>query len=137
MQFSIIRFRRYARDLSIAIYELSKEQQLALELKGLKAKAIKARSSIDALNTAYDKFNEAAPAHAADVASLTEQLSGMQDDLQFAVTTLGNSVGEQEKPAETAPTDNLVMPQGLLSEVPSPPPNPNGPRAIWAELGQP
>lgn len=98
MQFSITRFRRYAWDLSIAIYELSKEQQLALELKGLKAEAVKARAHFDRLKLAYGKLNETAPAHAADVEGLTEQLSGMQDDLQFAVTTLGNSVGEQEKP---------------------------------------
>jgi hypothetical protein len=74
------------------------ESGMALELKGLKAKAIKARSGIDALNSAYDKFNEAAPAHAADVAGLTEQISGMQDDLQFAVTTLGNSVADSSDP---------------------------------------
>jgi hypothetical protein len=85
---------------------------MPLEIKGLKGKALKARANIDALNAAYDKFNEAAPAHAADVEGLTSQVSGMQDDLQFAVNVLGNSTSESEKlddppkPATTpAPND--------------------------------
>jgi hypothetical protein len=40
---------------------------MALELKGLKGKAIAARSNIERLNAAYDVFNEKAPAHASDV----------------------------------------------------------------------
>lgn len=80
---------------------------MALELKGLKGKALKARASLDALNTAYDKFNVDAAAHAADVTALTKDLEGMQDDLQFATATLGNSVNgsaaseaTQEQPGE-------------------------------------
>lgn len=78
-------------------YQLAKEQRMALEIKGLKGKALKARANIEALNSAYDKFNEAAPAHAADVDGLTSQVNGMQEDLQFAVNVLGNSTVESEK----------------------------------------
>ena len=66
---------------------------MALELKGLKGQAIKAAANIDRLNRAYGAFNEAAPAHAADVEGLTPQISALQDDLAFAAQVLGNSVG--------------------------------------------
>jgi hypothetical protein len=45
---------------------------MPIEIKGLKAKALKARANLDLLGSAYDRFNEAAPAHAADVQGLTE-----------------------------------------------------------------
>lgn len=79
-------------------YQIAKERRMALEIKGLKGKALKARANIDALNVAYDKFNETAPAHVADVDGLTSQVTGMQEDLQFAVNVLGNSTVESEKP---------------------------------------
>lgn len=70
---------------------------MALEIKGLKGKALLARSNIDALNRAYDKFNATAPKHAADVDGLASQVAGMQDDLEFAANVLGNSTSEVEK----------------------------------------
>lgn len=71
-----------------------------MELKGLRGKALSAAANIDRLNRAYDKFNEAAPAHAADVEGLTPQITALGDDLTFAAQTLGNSLagGEEEKP---------------------------------------
>lgn len=101
---------------------------MALELKGLKAKSLKARASLDALNTAYDKFNADAVAHGADVAALTKDLEGMQEDLQFATAALGNSVNgsaasevatelptlsaaiQQPNPAQTAPAPTAESP---------------------------
>ena len=78
---------------------------MALELKGLKAKAMTARANIGKLDAAYDAFNIQATTHVSDVESLAEQLGGMSDDLTFATTTLGNSVagsnaGAAEKPKE-------------------------------------
>lgn len=99
---------------------------MPLEIKGIKAQALKARANIDALRAAYDKFNEAAPAHAADVDGLTSQVNSMQDDLQFAVTTLGNSVTESEKlpteppPAPTTPPANNLSDSSPAVEQPAP-----------------
>ena len=81
------------------------ENYVAIEIKGLKAKALKAASNMDRLNQAYDKFNEAAPAHAMDVEGLTPQIEGLAEDLAFAAQVLGNSVagssaGATEKPAK-------------------------------------
>lgn len=67
---------------------------MPIELKGLRAKALKAASNLDALNAAYDAFNEAAPAHTADVAGLSEQVGQLGDDLKFAAQVLGNSVAQ-------------------------------------------
>lgn len=64
-----------------------------MELKGLRGKAIRAADNIGRLNRAYDAFNEAAPAHASDVESLTPQIEELGSDLTFAAQTLGNSVG--------------------------------------------
>lgn len=96
---------------------------MPLEIKGLKGKALKARANIDALNAAYDKFNEDASAHAADVEGLTSQVTSMQDDLQFAVTTLGNSTSESEKlddkpkPSTTTPPANDLVPTAASPAV--------------------
>lgn len=88
-----------------------REPEMALEIKGLRGKALRARANIDALNAAYDKFNVAAPAHAADVEGLASQVIGMQDDLEFAANVLGNSTSEQEK---------LVEPPNTTSPPPIP-----------------
>jgi hypothetical protein len=86
---------------------------MALELKGLKGQAIKAAANIERLNRAYGAFNEAAPAHAADVEGLTPQIAALQDDLTFAAQVLGNSVagsnaGAAEKPREQAVEKKVV-----------------------------
>jgi hypothetical protein len=83
--------------------------EMPIEIKGLKAKAMVARGHIDRINKAYDKFNEAAPAHAADVEGLAEQISQHHDDLSFAANVLGNS---------TEPSEPLAggrAPQGHVS----------------------
>lgn len=98
------------------------EGNMALELKGLRGKALKAAGHLDRLNAAYDAFNEAAPAHAADVEGLTPQITALQDDLAFATQILGNSVngsgGQQEgqtppavKPPELPKTESTVTPE--------------------------
>ncbi len=69
---------------------------MALELKGIRGKAIKAAANLDRINLAYDKFNEAAPAHAADVEGLTPQIEQLGEDLTFAATMLGNSANGSE-----------------------------------------
>ena len=65
---------------------------MALEIKGLKGKALQAGGMFDRLNKAYDKLIETGAAHATDVESLPGQIEGMQDDLTFMVQTLGNSI---------------------------------------------
>jgi len=69
---------------------------MALEIKGLRGDALKARSHIDALRRAYAKFNEGAAAHAADVEAIASQVGGMQSDLEFAANVLGNSANSSE-----------------------------------------
>ena len=83
---------------------------MALELKGLKGKALAARSNIERLNAAYDVFNEKAPAHASDVEGLANQVEAMNDDLGFAVTTLGNSTVQSEK-GEPRPASPPPVPE--------------------------
>lgn len=78
---------------------------MALELKGLKGRAMTARAHIGKLDAAYEAFNAKAGNHVSDVEGLTEQLGEMADDLSFATTTLGNSVaasndGVVEKPKD-------------------------------------
>jgi hypothetical protein len=68
-------------------------KNMAIEIKGLKADALTARANLDKLRAAYAKFNEAAPAHAADVEGLATTIGGMQSDLEFAATVMGNSDG--------------------------------------------
>jgi hypothetical protein len=71
---------------------VERRKLMAIEIKGLKAKAIKAGTVFERLNRAYDKLIETGDAHAGDVESLAPQLAAMQDDISFAVATLGNSV---------------------------------------------
>lgn len=93
---------------------------MALEIKGLKGKALKASGMFDRLNRAYDKLIEAGDAHATDVESLPSQIEGMQDDLTFMVQTLGNSVNgsgevaekpEPPKESEVAETASTTFPR--------------------------
>ena len=109
-QFDLEWLTRGVRAIRIAKFG-ERERDMAIEIKGLKVKALKARANIDALNAAYDKFNEAAPRHAADVDGLASQVAGMQDDLEFAANVLGNSTSEQKK----------------LDDLPPPPPEPQIP----------
>lgn len=102
---------------------------MPLEIKGLRGKAIKARSNIDALNQAYDKFNEAAPAHVGDVESLTSQVTGMQGDLEFAANVLGNSTSESEKLAEKPKPAAVVKTETTQGEAEPPPPADTAPLA--------
>ena len=73
---------------------------MALEIKGLKGKALKAGGVFDRLNRAYDKLIETGEAHATDVEGLPSQIEGMQEDLTFMVQTLGNSVNGSGEGAE-------------------------------------
>lgn len=73
---------------------------MPIELKGIRGKALKAAAALDRINSAYDSFNEKAPAHAADVEGLMPQIEALHDDLTFAAQVLGNSSGES-KLAET------------------------------------
>ena len=66
---------------------------VAIEIKGIRAEALAARGHLDRIMAAYRKLNAAAPAHASDVEGLHEQIGGLQSDLEFAATVLGNSDG--------------------------------------------
>jgi hypothetical protein len=99
--FSRLRFEVYSSDLAQALLELGldieRRSEMAIELKGLRAKALAARSHLDKINAAYDKFNAAAPAHADEVAKMATDLGEMQSDLEFATGLLGNSAEGSEK----------------------------------------
>lgn len=82
---------------------------MPLEIKGLKGKALKAGAVFDRLNQAYDKLIETGSAHAADVESLPPQFEAMQDDIEFAVQTLGNSVNGSGESAEKPKTEPVVV----------------------------
>jgi hypothetical protein len=81
--------------------ENERNSRMAIEIKGLKLQAMTARGHLDRLSQAYAKFNEAAPAHAADVEGMAEQIGEMQSDLEFATNVMGNSAGESGKLAQT------------------------------------
>lgn len=98
-----------------------RESNVVLEIKGLKAKAIKAAGHLDRLNSAYDKFNEAAPLHAADVEGLTPQIEGLAEDLQFAAQVLGNSAGAAGEPAGGVGQKPAVIPLPTLNQPERPP----------------
>ena len=99
---------------------------MALELKGLKNKALDARVNIDRLNRAYDAFNERAPAHASDVEGMANQVEEMNEDLGFAVRTLGNSAAQFEPkpeakqtalPAQPSPVAQASEPQAAAVQA--------------------
>jgi hypothetical protein len=101
----------------LIVYRVAREMGMALELKGLKGKAVAARSNIERLNTAYDVFNQMAPAHASDVEGMAHQVEQMNEDLGFAVTTLGNSTAPSEPPPVPKATPEvgqnaLTFPEG-------------------------
>jgi hypothetical protein len=119
---------RYKVQAVRIVKRIERESGMAIDVSGLKAKALKARANWDRLHAAYDKFNELkmdaltardnldrikaayakfndiAPAHAIDVEGLAEQVSTMQSDLEFAAGLLGNSppLG-QELPVDKSP----------------------------------
>lgn len=64
-------------------------------LKGLRLKATQARANIDALNKAYDAFNQQSTDHVAEVEGMAIDLGDMQSDLDFATRTLGNSAAAE------------------------------------------
>jgi len=80
--------------------ENERNSRMAIEIKGLKADALTARANLDRVRAAYARFNQAAPAHADDVDKLASDITGMQSDLEFAATVMGNSDGESEKLAK-------------------------------------
>jgi hypothetical protein len=76
---------------------------MALELKGLKGKAMSFRANIEAIGREYDAGNEVAIEHLSDVKGLRSDVTAMRDDLKAAVDITKNSVagsnsGEQPKP---------------------------------------
>ena len=101
--------------------------EMALEIKGLKGKALKAGAMFDRLNVAYDKLIETGTAHATDVESLPGQIEGMQDDLQFMVQTLGNSVGASNGSSEPAEKPATKVPDMVLGELTAAPETTAGP----------
>jgi hypothetical protein len=109
-------------------YEERRVADMALELKGLKAKAMAARAHIGKLDEAYDAFNAKAGSHISDVQGLADQLGYMADDLSFATAALGNSVaasngsGEAQEPPKP-PTITPSPPfSGTLQQPPAAPP---------------
>lgn len=91
---------------------------MAIELKGIRAKALAAAKNLDRINAAYDAFNTAAPAHAADVEGLAPQIDQLNSDLQFAAQVLGNSAGQseqQQEPPKTEPPKTDQPPQGNIN----------------------
>ena len=96
-------------------------KKMAIEIKGLKADALTARANLDKIRAAYAKFNAAAPAHAADVEGLAESIGGMQSDLEFAATVMGNSAGESEKLAQTSSETPVTTPRVALGPHPDQP----------------
>ena len=73
---------------------------MAIEIKGLRSDALLARANIDRVRAAYARFNQAAPAHADDVDKLASDITGMQSDLEFAATVMGNSAADSERLTE-------------------------------------
>jgi hypothetical protein len=87
-------------------------KKMAIEIKGLRSDALLARANIDKVRAAYARFNAAAPAHADDVDKLASDITGMQSDLEFAATVMGNSDGGSERLADTQ-KQGVVTPNTL------------------------
>ena len=105
----IIAYRlRWQNDI---IDERRELRTMALELKGLKGRAMTARAHIGRLDAAYEAFNAKAGNHVSDVEGLTEQVGEMADDLSFATAVLGNSVaGSNSGTGEPRPAASVVLP---------------------------
>lgn len=101
---------------------------MALELKGLRLKASKVTANIDRLNAAYDRFNELAPAHAADVEGLTPQIAQLGEDLTFAATMLGNSVNGSADSQPRAVVSQIE--QAAVQQPEAQPANPAPPQPV-------
>jgi hypothetical protein len=95
------------------------DYDVALELKGLKAKAMAARAHIGKLDAAYEAFNAKAGSHVSDVEGLTAQIGYMSDDLSFHTASLGNSVA-----ASNGDTEAVEPPKPPPAIPPPNPPNP-------------
>jgi len=107
-----------------------RRKRMAIEIKGLKADALTARANLDRLRAAYARFNELAPAHAADVAKMADDVTVMQSDLEFAANLLGNSAGASGEAVQRAAP---VATAGDLNE-PKPAPAPlNGQPSVSQE----
>lgn len=91
---------------------------MPIEIKGLKGKALKVAAVFDRMNGAYDKLIETGSNHAADVEGLAPQIEAMQDDITFAVQTLGNSVGASEPPPPAVTTPPPVDMAPAAPEAP-------------------
>src|SRR5882757_3808518 len=95
--------------------ENERHARMAIEIKGLKLQAMTARGHLDRMTKAYAKFNEAAPAHAADVEGMAEQVTEMQSDLEFATNLLGNSPAVSGNGSE--PQKPPVVPKNIMAGV--------------------
>lgn len=95
--------------------ENERHARMAIEIKGLKLQAMTARGHLDRMTKAYAKFNEAAPAHAADVEGMAEQVTEMQSDLEFATNLLGNSSAVSGNGSE--PQKPPVVPPNVMAAV--------------------
>lgn len=89
---------------------------MAVDVSGLKAKALKARANWDRINAAYDKFNELAPDHATEVEGLSSGLAEMQTDLEFATNLMGNSPPPGQSAPVSAPVPTPLPPPPVLVE---------------------
>jgi hypothetical protein len=104
------------------LMEREKERQMAMELKGLKAKSLRSRQVIERLGKAYDKFNADGEAHAGDVESIAGDLGSMSQDLGFMTRELGNSVAASNGSGEVE-EHHEQQEQKEAAEQPTQPPS--------------
>jgi hypothetical protein len=104
---------RYKVQAARIVKRIERESGMAIDVSGLKAKALKARANWDRLHAAYDKFNELAPEHATEVEGMTSGLGEMQSDLEFATNLMGNSSGGSEKVADTPLEKQVIKPSDV------------------------
>ena len=99
------------------------EDYVALELKGLKAKAAMVRATLDDVGLAYDELTSSGKLHASEVRGLVTDLGGMKDDLSFAIGTVGNSSGVTglAEPVEPPKPTPAVLPPNLPNPPEQPP----------------
>ena len=60
-------------------------------------KATEARANMDAISKAYDKLNQTARGHRADVEGIAGQVDDMQSDLEHAANVMGNGGGHSDE----------------------------------------
>ena len=89
-------------------------------------KAMEARGNMDAISRAYDRLNNNARGHRADIEGLADQVDEMQSDLEHAANIMGNGGGAGEAQEPSKPPAAVQQPEPQTSAQATAPDSPGG-----------